>query len=568
MTKLYRNIFFYLILYLVLIIALGVVLRFYTLDRADVLGDETSYAFRSIGYFDWLASPAQTTPMEWLDYRPSWTYLSFHDHPFFGFFLQFLQFKITGISIWAMRFWPALYGVLSIGLLYLITKKLFTKATAILAAAILAVNNLHVWVSRLGLQESLVILLSLLSVWLFLQALSNKKYFYWLGLSVGLALATKLTAIIIWPILLLYLLIFKREYFRFKELYLSLIISFILTIPYIIYNLFLYNNFGHFDFQISHILKQQVEAWQIRPGRAEVPSKIYAFSFIFQGFQKALSPVSLYLFLAGLLSGLVYFIKNKFKNIDPAYYLLAIIIVWHIALYVFIGAGVRFLAMLVPWLAIVLALLICRLVKIHYLIWIVPIIFLGWQVFFTYQSNISYSPIWQSGTSYSELKSQVHDYGYNKLSFYLDELLASKKPAVTLQAVNQNIQKVMEQGAKKQTGSPESLLIVFDSRMYGQAILWSFTRHFLYEGWPVLSLDSYLKAIEHNGENIFSQLGVKDIYYVSITSNTLIEDDYQPHSSSDEDKQIVFEQKLKNMGEIMKTIHNSEGQVVFNVYKF
>lgn len=561
MKKWYKNNFFY----LSIILLLAAILRFYALGRADVLTDEASLIFRSIGYFDWLATPYQTTPLEWLPNRPWWLYLSFHDHPFFTFFLQFLQLKITGVSIWTMRLWPALYGVISVWLIYKIGKKLFNTNLGLLAAIILATNNLHVWISRLALQEALVILLILLSILLFLKTLENKKNFYWLGLVIGLALASKLTTIIIWPALLIYLLIFKRQYFKYKELYLSLLITLVLFSPYVVYNIFLSKNFGHFDFQLSYLLKQPVEAWQIRPGRAEIPSRLQAFNFIFLGLQKALSPASLYLYLLSLASGLFYFIKNKFKNIQPSYYLLAIIIVLHIILYVFIGSSTRFLSMIIPWLAIVLALVFQWLLKIKYLGYIILTIFIGYQISFCWQTNISYSHNGQAGLNYSELKSQVYGYGYNELTDYVDKFLANKKPAVTLPIVNPNINNLVKTQASKQSGDSQPLMIVFDSRMYGEAVVWSLTRHFLYAGWPILTFDTYLQALEQNGSELFSQMGINDIYYLATTDNMILENTISQEML---DKLKSFEQELQDSGKLIDTIYNQKNQAIFKIYRF
>lgn len=550
---------------LLLIILLAVFFRFYAITRADVLTDEASVSFRSIGYFDWLATPYQTTPLEWLSTRPWWTYISFHDHPAFGFLLQHFQFKITGVSLLAMRFWPALYGILSVYLLYLIVRKLFNKKTALLSAMLLAISSLHIWVSRLAIQESIVILFSLLAIWLFLKALENKKYFYLLGLVTGLALAIKLTAIILWPIFLFYILFFRRDIFRQKELYFSWLVCLIFTSPYIVYNIMLYKNFGHFDFQFSYLFKQNVTAWQVRPGRFEIPSKSKAFFFMFLGLKNAISPAFLYLSILSLLGGIFVFIKQKARNISHSYYFLAITIVLYIFLFVFIGSPARFLSLIIPWLAVSIALLILYLFKLNkYIAWALLFLFFVYQSFFSFNTNIAYQKVGVSGWTYSQLGYQSGSYGYNQLDKYLDKFLADKKTKVILPVVNQNINSFMNAQAAKQTGDGQNLMIIFDPRFYGEATVWSFTRRFFYQGWPILPYDTYAQALDVNGPDIFKSMGIKDFYFIVPTDNTLLE------SSTNQDmisRIQKFENDLMSNGQMIDKIYY-QGKVVFRVYKF
>src|SRR3989338_6676715 len=87
----------------VAILAIGAGFIFFRLTRADMLGDDATYALRSIGYFDYLASAEQTTPVQWFGYRPWWSFLSFHDHPPLYFLIHYTAFKLFGVSALAAR---------------------------------------------------------------------------------------------------------------------------------------------------------------------------------------------------------------------------------------------------------------------------------------------------------------------------------------------------------------------------------------------------------------------------------------------------------------------------------
>ncbi len=549
---------------IVAILLLATILRFYALDRADVLTDEASVSFRSIGYFDWLATPYQTTPLEWLSSRPTWTYLSFHDHPPFSFLLQFLQFKITGVSILTMRFWPALYGVLSVWLVYLIGRRLFSNSLGLLAAGLLAVNNLHIWISRLALQESLVVLLILTSFYWWLKFLENRKYFYWLGLFIGLSLLAKLTAIILLPIIFGYLIFWRKDILRWREFYWAVIIALAVWSPYWVYNIILYQNFGHFDFQLSWLLGQPVEAWQQRPGRTEVPNKSSALFFIFGGLKYSLSPIFFWLVNLSLVAGIIKLFKDKFSDKNFSYLLW--IILSHLILLIFIGSSARFLALLTPWLCLLLAyalLIWHRYFSQVFMIIILCLIFVV-EVFYSYNTNINYVFWGKKNITYSPLKSQAYPYGYNQLENYFDNLLSNQKPAVLLSVVNPNINNFIKEQVAKNTGQPQAKMVIYDQRLQGESLLWFFTRRFFYQGWPMLPYDTYQQALSLQGEDLFRQLGIKDFYYVMPTD--VLPLDLTNEAANNE--LVNFVSRLQEQGIQPQKIFNHQGKLIFEVYHF
>ncbi|MFA5126637.1 MAG: glycosyltransferase family 39 protein [Patescibacteria group bacterium] len=561
-TAKFKNRFTYLFL---LVAAAAAFLRFFALARADVLTDEASLALRSIGYFDWLATPYQTTPLEWLNTRPWWSYLSFHDHPSFSFFLQWLQLQMTDVSLLAVRFWPALYGLVSIYLLYLIAKRLFNNRVAWLAAILLAVNNLHVWVSRLALQESLSILLILLGVWLFLKSVENKKYFYVWGIVLGLALMTKLTTIVLLPVFFTYLIIWRRDIFRMRQLYWGLTLTLLICSPYIIYNIFLYRNFSHFDFQLSFMFKQSVAAWQARPGRAEIPSKLESLPFMVSGLKYSLSPSLFYLFSLSFIWALYKIIKNGLKKTSQNFWWLILIIGWQIVLFIFIGSPARFLALLMPWLSLLLALAILNFCQswpknISYPLIIALCL---WEAFFSYNTNISYQKIGQEGVSYSRLKYQAYNYGYNQLDNYLDNLLQDKRPAVKLTAVNANIDNLISQSFAKQIGQAEPWLFVYNDRINNEGIVWSLTRRMLYQAWPVVSFEAYQASKIKDKPAVLKEMGVRQVYYIAPTDKLPIQATVTPELLQSLNQ---WENSLPPAS-LVREIKDARQQTVFRVYK-
>src|SRR3989338_6885137 len=87
---------------LALILLLGFGFRIWGLGFAEIFHDEGLYAFRSIGYIDYIQNNDQTTPIQWfkdLPQIPWWTKLSFHDHPPLFFLVQHLFFRVFGNSL-------------------------------------------------------------------------------------------------------------------------------------------------------------------------------------------------------------------------------------------------------------------------------------------------------------------------------------------------------------------------------------------------------------------------------------------------------------------------------------
>ena len=182
-------------LLLVFILILAAVLRFAFLTRHDPYTDEVLLGVRAIGMVDYDASNLQTTPWQWVKIVPWWMHLSFHDHPILFFWLQHVSMAFFGENMLGVRLPAALAGIASVYLIYLLAAKLIDKRAGYVAAAVLAAQSYHVWVSRAGLQDGLVIFFSLLILWLWILALQKDKWWLWVlwGASLGLGVITKFT---------------------------------------------------------------------------------------------------------------------------------------------------------------------------------------------------------------------------------------------------------------------------------------------------------------------------------------------------------------------------------------
>lgn len=108
------------------------------------------------------------------------------------FFLQMIGVLIFGYTQLALRVAPALVGVLSVYVTYLLTKEWFSRRTALIAAFLMAINSWTVIINRDGFRANLVILFIPLTLWAYTKAFRTKslKWFGIAGASLGLGFYT------------------------------------------------------------------------------------------------------------------------------------------------------------------------------------------------------------------------------------------------------------------------------------------------------------------------------------------------------------------------------------------
>ena len=182
-------------------IGLGLILLFATLTRFINLGRPNELVFDEVYYVDGARDYLQSGVE--LDKGAS----EFVVHPPVGKWAIALGIKAFGDNSFGWRFTAALVGVLSIALVYVIADRLFDSAfLSLSAAALISLDGLHLVMSRTALLDIFLSFFLLLSFYL----LITQRY--WLmGITMGLALGTKWSAIYVLTALGLYLLISRRK---------------------------------------------------------------------------------------------------------------------------------------------------------------------------------------------------------------------------------------------------------------------------------------------------------------------------------------------------------------------
>ncbi len=536
------------------ILFLAAVLRLSFLSRGDAVNDEVFYGFRGIGMMDFDEAPLQTTPLEWTDPNaPFWTRLSFHDHPPLVFLAQHFSMDIFGINNFGMRFPSAIFGILSVWLIYLLGKRLFSERVGLFSALIYAITINAGYISRLGLQEAYVVFFMLWALYIFLKALESNKYFIWFGVVLGLAFLTKYTTFILVPIFLIYLLIYRRDLFKDKNLWIGVIAAVLIFSPVIFYNYKLYQLKGHFDFQISYLLKQNTPEWQVEPGKeiGGLKERIIALP------ARALSSNS-WLFLGLFLASLILYAKRwgkldkLLRLILPMFFLGILIFIIFV-----IGPSYRFLSMLGPFMALGIGFMFNYIFEIYpkrqKLLSIGLIVFAVFEIFYFYNNLIAYYPIGLKFWLSSPVRSENYNFGYNELDKYLEKELAGKMPALTFTAKYKFLEDAkkewLDEALAKKFGSYPAL-IIYGGDWNSLARLWVLERRHIYEGWPIISIQGYFGFLQEKGYDFFDSAGFSVRYFIWPVKS----------QSFDAERSLMQGEE--------EIIYNKRGEEVFKIYKF
>ena len=153
------------------VVLLAAILRFAWLGQipAGVTPDEIQQGYSAY-------SILKTGKDEWGDFLPIFP-RSFGDYrPPLYVYLTVPSVALFDLNIFAVRFPSAVFGVLGVFAMYLLTLELFKQRTvALLASLILAISSWHFFYSRAAWESNATIVFFMLGLWMFLKADSGKR---------------------------------------------------------------------------------------------------------------------------------------------------------------------------------------------------------------------------------------------------------------------------------------------------------------------------------------------------------------------------------------------------------
>lgn len=165
--------------------------------------------------------------------------ISYYSKPPLIAHTNFLSTLIFGNTELGVRINAIVVGFILPILVYNFAYELFKNyGIAFTAAIILMAMPFYHTISLIFTTDTLVTLFWLLSQIYLYKAFKSNSLVHWLllGSFAGLAILSKYTAILFYPVIILYGFFFKRELFRYKGFYLAILISLGFSIPELVWN--------------------------------------------------------------------------------------------------------------------------------------------------------------------------------------------------------------------------------------------------------------------------------------------------------------------------------------------
>ncbi|MDE2001056.1 MAG: glycosyltransferase family 39 protein [Patescibacteria group bacterium] len=547
------------------ILVFAFIIRAWNLAAPDMAGDDATYAFRSVGYVDFIAAAnRQSTPVTWFDEPQWWQSLSFHDAPPLVFALEHASFAFFGDNAVAARVPFVLAGTLSVFAIYLLGEFIGGESLGLAAAAIMTLLNYPVWLSRIGYLDGMLIPSILFSLYFFFKAQKQpRNYWYW-GLACGAGLLTKYTFLFLGPVFLGALLIRRRQAFKSRAFLQGCAIAVLLLMPVILYNVGMFRARGHLDAALSTLIGQHPAdfAGLVRTGGFNALGVLTQFMS-----GGAFSPTVLLFAAVGV--GILYATQSlEVFTVLIGGFLMAL------AELSVIGGIEWYGAILVPFVVLFTALGAVTLFrylknKIGNIATIAIIVLLaGMELTATIQNQLLAHPLVASPLLPTAFSSPHN--GYAELENYIGRFYAdhaASSAIITYQEDGKQLadyQKsaILARFGGTVTGPTQDQLVLYDERMNWFASLWTFERRRLYDAEPIQSLWQFLEKTDGAHDfSFYRNFGMKTATIILTAENT--QDNTQVDHAADVS---AFAQKVESVLTPIAEIRNADGRVAFRVY--
>lgn len=191
----------------------------------------------------WLDEAINVTSVKALDFHNlifSYSLSDFHP-PLYHVVLKawLLMWEMARLPVFELTFRlpSVIFGVTTVYVVYLISRKLFTKTTALIAATLAATAPLLVYYSQEARMYSLACLLTVVSVYFFLAVLERDKLSNWVGFIVFTTLMLYLDYLpyLMLPTYVIYLLICRKKVSKgtLKSFFPAFVLVFALLLPWL-----------------------------------------------------------------------------------------------------------------------------------------------------------------------------------------------------------------------------------------------------------------------------------------------------------------------------------------------
>ena len=174
-----------------------------------------------------------------LDWEAFWKVLS-HKEANMGLYYCLLRLWVNlGESEFVLRSLSALAGVLTVGLVYVLGKRLSDTKVGLMGAALLATNSFHIQYSQEARGYSLMVLLTALSSLFFLRAIEHSSRNEWAGyiLTATLAVYTHFFSVLVLEAHWVWLILVRRRNIPWRGFLVAVLAIGMLLVPLAIFAL-------------------------------------------------------------------------------------------------------------------------------------------------------------------------------------------------------------------------------------------------------------------------------------------------------------------------------------------
>ena len=488
----------------VVILAVATFLIFFRLGRADLLSDDGHYATRALGYFDFMSSAQQTTPLQWFGERPWWSYLSFHDHPPLYFFVQHIFFQLFGDTVVVSRLTSALAAVGTVAVMFFLGRRFGGATTGFLAMGAVAVNNYFIWQGRIGLLEALFTFWLMLGILLLVKGLEdNSKFFVWGGAVFGAALLSKYTVFFALLGIAVFLLWRERQVLRNKKFWLGVFVFFLFAAPLVVYNLEMYQARGHFDVQFADVFGQSNRDWPV------LSSRVGPWQLDFGALLNYLGSGLSWPYLAAVAAAFAGVAVLAWRSRQHLLWLPLVILFSMLVFFLYVGAADRWLGVMAPLGALILAIALRQIWQWR-IAWVAATVLAGYFLVYTFSTNHALAAP-QSRAWVSTLRQE--NVGFNQLDKKLSAFFHDKRPNP---AAAELVRRFWYNGIRTEAidfesirdGSREDLpyLVVYEATLPWFPTSWVFDRQRFYRGFFIADSAEFAKILSSPGpRSVFDQ---------------------------------------------------------------
>ncbi len=208
---------------LLLLLLLGAGIRLYHLDYKSLSIDETIGTFYA----------QEPVPRIWI--------MTINDvHPPLFYLFHHFWLRLFGASETAIRSISVLFALLTIVVLYLLSRRLFNHATAVMTVLLLVFSPWHIWISQNGRSNAMLLFLVCSSTLFLLHLLQSrqKRWYVLYGLTTLMALLTHYFAFMIWAAQIAFVFIYAPSHRKlastWQQINLAVLLGYFIWLPFMI----------------------------------------------------------------------------------------------------------------------------------------------------------------------------------------------------------------------------------------------------------------------------------------------------------------------------------------------